>query len=93
MRNEAGDIVQDHTDNLTDAAEDLKQKAKAAADAAWNITKAKYEEIQDKTVACTQATDRAIRENPYVSLGIAFGLGVVLGAFMLRSKSKCEEND
>lgn len=75
MRNEAGDIVQDQVEE----AREWKEKARAAGTAAWDATKATYQQIQERTVACSKATDRAIRENPYISLGIAAGLGVLLG--------------
>src|SRR2546421_7405750 len=64
----------------------LKQKARAAGMAAKDLTKATYEQISEKAVNCTQATDRAIRDNPYTALGCAFGIGLLLGAFALRTK-------
>jgi len=40
--------------------------------------------VQEGTVAGAKATDRAIREHPYESLGIAFGLGVLIGVLIAR---------
>ncbi|MCI0745746.1 MAG: hypothetical protein L0Y58_10105 [Verrucomicrobia subdivision 3 bacterium] len=40
--------------------------------------------IQEKTVAGARATDRAIRQHPYESIGIAFGLGVLIGVLINR---------
>jgi len=47
--------------------------------------------LQKKTVACSKATDKAIRDNPYVALGCVFGAGLLLGFFMTR-KSAAEKD-
>ena len=81
MRNEGADIVQD----MTEEVPEWKAKARVAKDAAVEATKAAYEELSEKTIQCSKATDRAIRENPYTSLGIAFGVGALLAFFLTRS--------
>ena len=40
--------------------------------------------VQEGTVAGAKATDRAIREHPYEALGVAFGLGVLIGVLIAR---------
>jgi ElaB/YqjD/DUF883 family membrane-anchored ribosome-binding protein len=40
--------------------------------------------IQDKTVQAAKATDHAIREHPYESIGIAFGVGLLIGVLVGR---------
>jgi ElaB/YqjD/DUF883 family membrane-anchored ribosome-binding protein len=40
--------------------------------------------LQDKTVQAAKATDRVIREHPYESIGIAFGVGLLVGVLMNR---------
>jgi len=40
--------------------------------------------LQDKTVQTAKATDQAIREHPYESLGIAFGVGLLVGLLVGR---------
>lgn len=87
MRNEAGDIVQDHAEEL---GQEWKLKAKAAGTAAWDATRATYQQLQDKTAEYSKATDRAIREQPYAALGIAFGLGMVIGLLAGRGSSSEE---
>ena len=89
MRNEAGDIVQDSAEEL---AQEWKAKAKAAGSAAWDASRAAYQQIQEKTVEYSKATDRVIRENPYVAVGIAFGLGVLIGVLAAGGKSSEEED-
>jgi len=88
MRNEGADIVQDTLEETPE----WKAKARAAGTAALDATKSAYNELQEKTVACTKATDQAIRENPYASVGIAFGVGCLLGFLITRGGGKnCED--
>jgi len=88
MRNEAGDIVQDHSDEL---ARECKEKAKAAGAAAWDAARATYQQFQGKSVECSKKADRAIREKPYVAVGVAFGFGMLLGLLALGRKTYDEE--
>ena len=40
--------------------------------------------LEETTVAAAKATDRTIREHPYESIGIAFGLGLLVGVLVGR---------
>ena len=72
-----------------DAEELMKVTASAAGEkvselrdrlsAAIESAKGNCEQMQGTTVAAAQATDRTIREHPYESIGIAFGVGLLLG--------------
>jgi len=59
--------------------EELRQRLSLALGSA----KTTYHQIQAKTVAGARSADRAIREHPYESIGIAagaaFGLGLLIG--------------
>ena len=92
MRNEAADIVQDNVEELKETTQEWKEKARAAGEAAWDATKATYQQLQDKTVAGAKATDKAIRENPYIALGCAFGAGLLLGFLVTRGGGSEEED-
>ena len=78
-------------EELKHATEELKSKACAAGTAAWDATKATYQQIQDKTVEYSKMTDRAIRKKPYVALGVAMGVGILLGVLVAGRKSSEEE--
>jgi ElaB/YqjD/DUF883 family membrane-anchored ribosome-binding protein len=92
MRNEAGDIVQDQAEDFRQTGQEWKEKARAAGSAAWNATRATYQQIQDKTVEYSKATDRVVREKPYVALGVVFGLGMIIG-LLATSRKSCEEDE
>jgi ElaB/YqjD/DUF883 family membrane-anchored ribosome-binding protein len=72
-------------DVASDAAEDFSSRASRAKAAAMESARAAYQIAQEKAKAGATATDHAIRENPYASLGIAFGAGILLG-FLLKRK-------
>ena len=59
-------------------------KMKEAGNAAVEGARAAYHTVQEKTVAGAKATDKAIHDRPYIALGVAFGVGLVLGALMNR---------
>lgn len=72
-------------DEAKEQASDLKERARQAGAAAWERAKSTYSNASDKAVQGAKATDRAIRENPYQSLGIAFAAGLLLG-FLIKGR-------
>jgi ElaB/YqjD/DUF883 family membrane-anchored ribosome-binding protein len=40
--------------------------------------------LQDKTVEAAKATDKVIRAHPYESIGISFGIGLLIGVLVAR---------
>ena len=73
-------------EELKRAAQDIKSKARVAGAAAWDVTKATYEQVQNRAADYSRATDRAIRSQPYVALGFAFCIGMLIGAVVTRPK-------
>ncbi|MDB6056815.1 MAG: hypothetical protein JWO95_659 [Verrucomicrobiales bacterium] len=72
-------------DEAKEQAQDFTQRAKAAGTAAWERAKSTYGTASDKAVHGAKVTDRAIRENPYQSLGIAFAAGLLFG-FLIKGR-------
>lgn len=72
-------------DEAKEQAQDFTQRARQAGAAAWERAKSKYSDVSDKAVEGAKATDRAIRENPYQSLGIAFAAGLLFG-FLIKGR-------
>ncbi len=60
---------------------DLKDRLSDARDKVGDI----YSQARKKVVAGAKYTDETIREYPYYSLGIAVGLGVLIGVLVGRS--------
>jgi ElaB/YqjD/DUF883 family membrane-anchored ribosome-binding protein len=52
--------------------------------AALESAKETYRRLQDKTVAGAKVADQTIREHPYESIGVAFGVGLLIGVLVAR---------
>ena len=61
---------------------ELRGKLEAATERA----KVLCQKLQDRTAAAAKAADDAVREHPYQAIGIAFGVGVLIGVLAARSR-------
>jgi ElaB/YqjD/DUF883 family membrane-anchored ribosome-binding protein len=59
---------------------DMRARLSSAIESA----KTTYHRLEEKTVAGAKATDKAIRAHPYESLGVAFGMGLLVGVLVGR---------
>lgn len=87
-----------HSPDLESLAEDAKALLAATADVAEEKVvearerlaealdrgKATWVRVQDRAVEGAKATDQVIRTHPYQALGVAFGVGAVLGLLLAR---------
>ena len=63
-----------------DKVEEARDRLASALDAA----KATYSKLEDKAIASAKATDKLVRDYPYPSLGVAFGIGLLVGVLINR---------
>lgn len=80
-------VVQDGEELLKAGAQDLSERAMAARErlaAALEVAKDTRRRLEEKARAGARATDRLVREHPYESLGIAFGIGLLIGLVISR---------
>jgi ElaB/YqjD/DUF883 family membrane-anchored ribosome-binding protein len=69
----AGEKVADARKRVADALESAKEIAGR---------------VRDQAVDYAKATDEAVHEHPYKAIGIAFGVGALLGYLVLRRGSR-----
>jgi ElaB/YqjD/DUF883 family membrane-anchored ribosome-binding protein len=88
-------------DELRSVPEDGEERSKATAGqesekgkelrarltAALDATKAAAQRLEERTIAAAKATDQCIREHPYETMGVAFGLGLLIGVLAARRKT------
>ena len=89
-----GKLVQDFKVVMQDAESLLKasagelgdraREARARLTASLESAKVNFHKIEEKALAGAKATDKVIREHPYQSVGVAFGLGLLVGVLVTR---------
>jgi ElaB/YqjD/DUF883 family membrane-anchored ribosome-binding protein len=62
----------------------LSQESRAELESTLARLKASGTRIKQQALSGARATDRVIRKYPYQSLGVVFGLGIVLGVLLKR---------
>ena len=66
-------------------AEEKVIEARARLEAALEKGKEVYGVVREKTIECAKSADKSVKEHPYQAIGMAFGVGVLIG-FLLVSK-------
>ena len=87
-------LVEDLTNLVQDAEKLVNATGAAIPEAsreelrtALERLKARSEQIKQRAVAGARATDRLIRNNPYRSLAVIFGIGMIAGMIVNRRRS------
>ena len=87
-----------HTPGLESLAEDAKTLLAATVNVAeervvearerlaeaFDVGEKAWVRVQDSAIEGVKATDRTIRTHPYPVIGVAFGVGALLGAVLWR---------
>ena len=80
-------VVRDAETLLKASAGELGEKAREARArlaASLEGAKANFYRVEEKALAGAKATDEIIREHPYQSIGVAFGVGLLIGVLVSR---------
>jgi ElaB/YqjD/DUF883 family membrane-anchored ribosome-binding protein len=72
MRHKAGN---GHSINLEKFLEDIKVVVQDGE----SLLKAGASDLKDRAISGAQSTDKLVRTHPYQTLGIVFGVGLLLG--------------
>jgi ElaB/YqjD/DUF883 family membrane-anchored ribosome-binding protein len=77
---EAEEVLKNRGNHFGDKADAMRSRLNAALESA----RATCQRLEEKTKATAKATDRVIREHPYESIGVAIGLGILIGVLAAR---------
>jgi ElaB/YqjD/DUF883 family membrane-anchored ribosome-binding protein len=80
-------VVHDGEELLKAGMQNLGEKGLAARErlnAALEVARETQKKLQQHAIEGAKATDKVIREHPYQSIGIAFGIGMLLGILINR---------
>jgi ElaB/YqjD/DUF883 family membrane-anchored ribosome-binding protein len=80
VMHDAEDLVKATAGEAGEKVKEVRNRLNTALESA----KATTERIQHKTVEAARSTDHVIRGHPYESIGIAFGIGVLIGVLVGR---------
>lgn len=84
LASDAEDLLKATAGDVSDKARDARTRVSAALDRARTT----YADLQEHGIesarAAVKQADETIRSHPYESVGIAFGLGILLGAVLRR---------
>jgi ElaB/YqjD/DUF883 family membrane-anchored ribosome-binding protein len=70
----------------TEHGDSEKGELRARLEDATEKAKEVGKSLQEQTVAAAKATDEAVREHPYQAIGIAFGVGLLIGVLATRCR-------
>jgi len=87
ISNDMGQLAEDARalmDATADVAGEKVGEARQRLAAALERGKEIYGRVRDKAVAGAKATDDAMHEHPYPAIGIAFGVGAIIGCLVAR---------
>jgi ElaB/YqjD/DUF883 family membrane-anchored ribosome-binding protein len=80
-------VIRDAEALMRATAGDLGEKAREARNrlaTSLESAQAGFSRVEDQAIASAKATDKVIREHPYESIGVAFGLGLLIGVLVAR---------
>lgn len=80
LMRDAEELMKATAGQASEKVTELRSRLAAAIESA----KATCHRLEGKTLAAAKATDRTIREHPYESVGIAFGIGLLVGVLVGR---------
>ena len=80
IADDAQGLVENAGEHVAQKTEELKARLTDALELAKNMGK----KIQEQAVVGAKATDKVIRANPYEAVGVALGVGVLIGYLIKR---------
>lgn len=75
-------IMQTASHQMDETVEELRERLQEKVDR----LKASYQQAEDHLLNVASAADQAIRQKPYQSLGIAAGIGILVGLLLNRKQ-------
>ena len=84
LSGQAKTLARETKETIQEKAGEFSEKARSMGAAAAESARNAYQAGREKVITGAKATDEAIRENPYTSIGIAFGVGLLIGVLARR---------
>lgn len=75
VMHDAEDLLKATAGQAGEKVTEVRNRLSKALDSA----KETYSRLQERGIEAAKASDRLVREHPYESLGVAFGVGLLIG--------------
>lgn len=72
------------SEQLKKSAEEVTENLREASEEAQNRLSELWDVGKERVATYAKATDQKIHENPYQTIGIAFGVGLLIGVLINR---------
>lgn len=80
LARDAEELLKATADDVGDQAKEARERLAGALETARDS----IEQMEEKVIAGAKIADKTIREHPYESMGIAFGVGLLIGVLVTR---------
>jgi ElaB/YqjD/DUF883 family membrane-anchored ribosome-binding protein len=84
LSRDAGDLLTATAGEVSEKAQDTRARVTAALERAKNTCAHIQEQTAATANAAAKKADTLIRQHPYESIGVAFGVGLLLGVLFAR---------
>ncbi|MDB6023138.1 MAG: hypothetical protein JWQ04_2995 [Pedosphaera sp.] len=78
---------------MREKAEDTMENLQETGEEIQNRLATYWEAGREKATEYVRTTDRAVRENPYQAIGIALGLGLIVGLILTRGRRSRDDRE
>jgi ElaB/YqjD/DUF883 family membrane-anchored ribosome-binding protein len=85
------DLLKVTAHDVSDQARETRARITAALERAKATCSALHEQALATAKAAARKTDLVIRKHPYESIGVAFGVGLLVGVLVIRSNRPKEQ--
>jgi ElaB/YqjD/DUF883 family membrane-anchored ribosome-binding protein len=79
-------VVRQSETKLRDTGKEITAKARSGIDKSVAAARKSCDEADRQMRLALKRTDAAVRDHPYTALGIGLGLGLLIGALLLRRR-------
>jgi len=80
VMHDAESLLKASAGELGERARDARVRLAASLESA----RANFHKVEERAMEGARATDRVIRDHPYQSIGVAFGVGLLIGVLVTR---------
>lgn len=86
LAEDAQTLVDATADIASEKVSEARKRFKEVLERVAECSKETWNTVSEKAVSGAKITDKTIRENPYQSVGVALGIGALLGFLLTRPR-------